>query len=119
VVSGYSIHHQPDARKRELYGEIFGLLRSGGLFVNLEHVASASAWVESVHDTLFVDSLSRAQPHLARQEVEESYRGRPDKDANILATVEVQCTWLREIGFTDVDCYLKVFELAVFGGRRP
>jgi hypothetical protein len=26
--------------------------------------------------------------------------------------------WLRDIGFT-VDCYLKVFELAVFGGRRP
>ena len=30
-----------------------------------------------------------------------------------------QCAWLRDIGFTDVDCYLKVFELAVFGGRRP
>jgi hypothetical protein len=26
---------------------------------------------------------------------------------------------LREIGYTDVDCYLKVFELAVFGGRKP
>ena len=39
--------------------------------------------------------------------------------ANILAPVEVQCQWLREIGFTDVDCYLKMFEVAVFGGRRP
>src|SRR5215217_5055856 len=26
VVSGYSIHHQPDVRKRELYDEIFSLL---------------------------------------------------------------------------------------------
>jgi tRNA (cmo5U34)-methyltransferase len=47
------------------------------------------------------------------------YYDRPDKDANILAPVEEQCAWLRDIGFTDVDCYLKVFELAVFGGRRP
>jgi hypothetical protein len=51
--------------------------------------------------------------------VARHYYDRPDKSANILAPVERQCTWLREIGFTDVDCYLKVFELAVFGGRRP
>ncbi len=46
------------------------------------------------------------------------YYDRPDKSANILAPIEQQCAWLRDIGFTDVDCYLKVFELAVFGGRR-
>jgi hypothetical protein len=44
---------------------------------------------------------------------------RPDKAANILAPVEAQCDWLREIGYEDVDCYFKVLELAVFGGRRP
>ncbi len=27
IVSGYSIHHQPDARKREIYAEIFSLLK--------------------------------------------------------------------------------------------
>jgi tRNA (cmo5U34)-methyltransferase len=51
--------------------------------------------------------------------VAEKYYRRPDKMANILAPVELQCQWLREIGFADVDCYLKVLELAVFGGRRP
>jgi len=44
---------------------------------------------------------------------------RPDKAANILAPVETQCRWLRRIGFVEVDCYFKHFELAVFGGRRP
>ena len=38
---------------------------------------------------------------------------------NILAPVGDQCDWLREIGFEDVDCYFKIFELAVFGGRKP
>ena len=60
-----------------------------------------------------------ASPGQSRDEVARHYYDRPDKSANILAPVERQCTWLREIGFTDVDCYLKVFELAVFGGRRP
>ena len=44
---------------------------------------------------------------------------RPDKAANILAPVDEQCRWLREIGYEDVDCYLRILELAVFGGRKP
>ena len=43
---------------------------------------------------------------------------RPDKDANILAPVEDQCVWLRNNGYENVDCYLKVMELAVFGGQK-
>ncbi|HEY9139371.1 MAG TPA: class I SAM-dependent methyltransferase [Bryobacteraceae bacterium] len=119
IVSGYSIHHQPNRRKREVYREIFELLAPGGLFLNLEHVASASPWVESMHDALFLDHLERHHRDRSRAEVEKTYYARPDKAANILAPVEAQCQWLREIGYTDVDCYLKVFELAVFGGRKP
>ena len=42
IVSGYSIHHQPDIRKREVYEEIYSLLKPGGWFINIEHVSSAS-----------------------------------------------------------------------------
>ena len=118
IVSGYSIHHQPDARKREVYGEIFDLLAVGGMFVHIEHVESSSAWVASIHDEVFVDHLHWFHKEKSREEVAETYYRRPDKAANLLTSLELQCQWLREIGFTDVDCYLKVFELAVFGGRR-
>ena len=40
IVSGYSIHHQYDERKRQLYEEIFTILKPGGLFLNLEQVSS-------------------------------------------------------------------------------
>jgi len=119
VVSGFSIHHQPDARKIAVYREIFGLLNRGGLFVNLEHVSSPSEWTRSLQDELFIDSLHRHRPDESREDVARFYHGRPDRDANILAPMETQCAWLREIGFTDVDCYLKLFEAAVFGGRKP
>jgi hypothetical protein len=33
--------------------------------------------------------------------------------------VEEQCRWLKEIGFVEVDCWFKVLELALFGGRKP
>lgn len=119
VVSGYSIHHQPDSRKREIYREIFGLLRAGGIFVNIEHCSSPSPWLASANAELFIDRLHVHHHGKSRGEVAQMYYDRPHKAANILAPVETQCQWLRDIGFGDVDCYLKVFELAVFGGRRP
>jgi SAM-dependent methyltransferase len=123
VASSYAIHHLPDPRKRELFAEIFELLAPGGMFVNVEHVASATAWVEQRSDELLIDSLFAFQrgkgSGKTRAQVADEFVHRPDKAANILAPVERQCEWLRACGFADVDCFFKVFELAVFGGRRP
>lgn len=123
VVSGYAIHHLTDARKRALYGEILALLAPGGSFVNVEHVASPNAAVEAMSDALFIDAQV-AQQHAhgaaqSRAEIAAAFVNRPDKTANILAPVEAQCDWLRALGYVDVDCFFKVFELAVFGGRKP
>jgi tRNA (cmo5U34)-methyltransferase len=122
VVSGYAIHHLTDARKRALYGEILTLLAPGGTFVNVEHVASSTAAVEAMSDALFIDAQlahQRAQGSTrTRDEIATAFVNRPDKAANILAPVESQCAWLRELGYVDVDCFFKVFELAVFGGRK-
>jgi ubiquinone/menaquinone biosynthesis C-methylase UbiE len=123
VVSGFSIHHQTDEGKRALYEEIFQLLEPGGVFLNLEHVSSATVWISSLFHEYFVDSLfdvhRRKRGGMTRDQVAQQYYCRDDKAANILAPVETQCEWLRNIGFKDVDCYFKIFELALFGGRRP
>jgi len=101
-----------------VYGEIYGLLADGGVFVNVEHVSSPTDWLRAVHDELFIDRLVAVHANETRAQVAAKYVNRPDKAANILAPVELQCQRLREIGFTDVDCYLKIFEEAVFGGRK-
>ncbi len=119
IVSGFSIHHQPDTRKREVYAEIFGLLRPGGMFLNLEHVSSPAGWIVTAYDDLFIDHLWRFHSGKTRAEAMDQYYQRKDQGANILAPLELQCGWLREIGFIDVDCFFKILELAVFGGRRP
>jgi tRNA (cmo5U34)-methyltransferase len=123
IISGFAIHHLRDARKRELYGEIFTLLTEGGIFINHEHVASHSPWIENIWDTTMIDRLhhyrSASGETVSREQVAAEYASREDKKANILAHVELQCAWLSEVGFHDVDCYFKLFEIAVFGGRRP
>jgi ubiquinone/menaquinone biosynthesis C-methylase UbiE len=123
VVSGFAIHHLPDARKRELFREIFDLLAPEGIFINIEHVSSATRWTESVWDDYMIDAIFgkelKASPGKTRAEVARDYYLRAASDEHILAPLEVQCDWLRESGFENVDCFLKVQELALFGGMRP
>lgn len=123
IVSGYSIHHQPDARKRPIYEEIYSLLKPGGWFINIEHIAAATQLTIDLFNNHVIDgryAIEKANGgSKTRQEISDIFMNRPDKDANILLPVEVQCEWLREIGYESVDCYFRVYELAVFGGRRP
>ncbi|MEI9895132.1 MAG: class I SAM-dependent methyltransferase [Chthoniobacter sp.] len=123
VVSGFAIHHLPDARKQALYREIFDLLTPEGIFINIEHVASATRWTESKLDDYTINAIFgkelQSSPGKSRAAVARDYYARAAQDANILAPLEVQCDWLRDIGFENVDCFLKVAELAVFGGQKP
>ena len=122
VVSGFSIHHQPHERKKTLYAQLFGLLATGGVFLNLEHVASRNLAGKRLFDEFFIDHLyayhSQSDPGVTREATAADFYARPDKKENILALVDEQCRWLEEIGFSDVDCFFKVFELALFGGRK-
>ena len=122
IVSGFAIHHLTHERKRALYQEIFSRLHHGGIFVNIEHVASPTKWLEAQSDELLIDSLyafhQKNNSDKTRAQVANEFVYRPDKVANMLAPVELQVQWLREIGFQDSDCFFKAFELAVFGGRK-
>lgn len=123
VVSGFAIHHLPDLRKRTLYGEVFERLAPGGTFLNLEHVASATPAIEALGDEAFVRFQAAAREAAGETvdlgAVRAAFHARPDKADNVLAPVERQCAWLRELGFVDVDVFWKWFELALFGGTKP
>jgi ubiquinone/menaquinone biosynthesis C-methylase UbiE len=123
IVSGYSIHHQQDTRKRQVYQELFSLLSQGGWFINIEHVSSAAQLNVVLFEKHYITTRYAIEKQLGGprtfEQLAEEYRNRPDKAANILAPVELQCDWLREIGYEQVDCYFRIYELAVFAGRKP
>lgn len=98
VVSSFAIHHLTHERKHGLYAEIFGVLNRGGVFCNLEHVASSTPML---HDK-FLECIHW-----------------PDEDpSNKLLDLHKQLTWLEEIGFADVDCLWKWRELALMVGAK-
>lgn len=93
VVSGFAIHHVSHARKRSLFAEIRSALGAGGVFVNLDLVASATP---------------------ARHERFRRAIGRPEDDpADCLADLCEQLAWLRKAGFGEVECDFKWLEMAL------
>jgi tRNA (cmo5U34)-methyltransferase len=101
VVSSFAIHHCAPARQRALYGEVFEILRPGGLFVNAEHVASPT---EALH-LEFLAALGRTPAD--------------DDPSNQLVAVQQHLTWLNDLGFENCECFWKWRELAVVAGTRP
>jgi tRNA (cmo5U34)-methyltransferase len=101
IVSSFAIHHLDPPRQRTLYGEVFGALRPGGVFVNAEHVASRSV---ELHAQFLV--LLGMTPEL-------------DDPSNQLVGVEDHLSWLDGCGFVNVECFWKWRELAVVAGTKP
>jgi SAM-dependent methyltransferase len=99
VVSGFAIHHLEHDRKRALFAEIAGRLAPGGLFANLEVVASSSR----ARHLEFLAAIGRNE----------------DDPEDRLATVEAQCGWMREAGLSDVDCLWRWRGFALLVGLAP
>jgi tRNA (cmo5U34)-methyltransferase len=101
IVSSFAIHHVTHDRKKSLYSEIFDRLNPGGVFANLEHVASPN---QKIH----IQFLTKI-----------GYTPETEDPSNKLLDVETQLGYLRGIGFADVDCYWKWLELALLIGIKP
>ena len=97
VVSGFAIHHLEDARKRALFREVARQLRPGGVFANLEIVASSTPVLHAE----FLAAIGRTA----------------DDPEDRLVDVETQLIWMRDAGLAHVDCLWRWRGMALLMGR--
>ncbi len=113
VVSALAIHHLEDADKRDLFARIRAALRPGGVFVNAEHVAGPSPWLERRYRALWRAACEAAGA------TEEEIAGavhRMEMDRSV--DVATQLDWMARAGFADCDCFFKHLHFAVLAGWR-
>ncbi len=92
MVTSLAVHHVTDERKRTLYAEVAGRLTPGGVFANLDIVASPTP---ALHDRW-------------RDEM-----GARDDPTDILCAMTDQLEWIAEAGLQNVDCIWKWRSLAL------
>ena len=97
IVSGFAIHHLDDGRKRSLINEVARQLRPGGVFANLEIVASSTPMLHAE----FLARIGRTA----------------DDPEDRLVDVETQLIWMRDAGLAHVDCMWRWRGMALLVGR--
>jgi len=113
IVSAMSIHHLSDNEKKSLYQRVFDALKFEGAFINADLVKGETDQVEQKYQDTWMNWIKEAG--LSKNELLKIIdRMRYDRPSSL----NIQLQWLKEIGFSNVDCYYKYFNFAVYSGRK-
>ncbi|MEE9543730.1 MAG: class I SAM-dependent methyltransferase [Thermodesulfobacteriota bacterium] len=120
VVSSLAIHHLEMADKRSLFNYIFGLLRHGGAFVNIDVVLGPTDTLDDWYLDMWSEWLGLRGVGAIGDEDTTFIKPKRCKDipGNKPDTLAVQIEALKSAGFKEVDCFYKFGAFAVFGGKK-
>ena len=113
VVSALAIHHLDDDGKRDLFAAVHAALRPGGVFVNAEQVAGATAEEDAAWRAWHRDRSAALGTTPAEWAAAEE-RMRADR----CSPVADQLAWLTAAGFT-AELPFHDHRFAVLVGRKP
>lgn len=117
VVTSQCVHHLPDQRKRELFGEIYARLAAGGWYLNLDPISAADPLV----DEAWLRAGDRLDPAQKQKRLHRTptQHQRHEEHVRHMIALEPQVEFLVAAGFEAVDVYWKQLDYAIYGGRRP
>jgi tRNA (cmo5U34)-methyltransferase len=123
IISSRALHHfTANQRRREIFKEVFNLVRPGGCFINADNVRGNSKSLNDRYRRAREDYLDRiirqssnGKTNLAevRAASPSSYHG-PHNNGYL----DEELAWLKEAGFVDVDCFWRFTTMVVYGGFK-
>lgn len=110
VVSSLSIHHLPHQDKISLFQQIMRILDENGLFINIDQICAETDYLQKLYWNHWINQIRGA--NAPEDQIQESIKRRQDYDID--ATMSEQLDWLKQAGFSNVDCIYKNFFVGVF-----
>ncbi|MBO0691555.1 MAG: class I SAM-dependent methyltransferase [Acidimicrobiaceae bacterium] len=117
AISSLVVHHLPDRRKQELFGEIWARLAPGGWYLNYEAVAAGDPIVEEAWQRANDRADPTAAEKRAHRTPEEQFRY--ENHVRYMIPLTPQLDFLADAGFEAIDVYWKNLDYVIYGGRRP
>jgi len=114
IISAFSLHFLTEDEKKALFSKCRDALKPGGMLIYAEAVMSPSATVYQLYMEKWKD-FQRSNG-FSEDEI-GAHMLKFVRDVKPL-TVERQIDLMKEAGFTDVECYFKYMNWAVFGGYK-
>lgn len=117
IFSSLAIHHLTYEEKKLLYIYIYKLLSKDGVFLNYDVVVHQSKKTEKYYLALWRQWIEKHPSGRSKMllGIPEQYKKNKD---NIPDTLKLQLETLENIGFKDVECYIKYGLFALFGGSK-
>jgi len=117
MISSLCVHHLPDERKQELFGEILERLAPGGWYLNYDPVTAEESVVEEAWQRASDRQDTEAAAKRANRSPEEQRRY--ENHVRYMIPLAPQLDFLRAAGFEAIDVYWKQLDHVIYGGRRP
>ena len=115
VVSSLALHHlETDEEKKLFYGKIFSSLRPGGVFYNADVILGTTDHLQKGYMEKWKSFMRR---NVSAQEVEEKWIPMHYQEDRPAVLME-QLSWLKDLGFGEVDVIWKYYNFAVYGGSK-
>jgi tRNA (cmo5U34)-methyltransferase len=115
AISSLALHHLVnDGDKIKFYNKIFTCLNPGGVFYNADNIMGSSSHLQGLYMEKWREYM-RLQ--VSAEEIEQRWIPKhydEDRPANLIS----QLTWLRDIGFIQIDVIWKYYNFAVYGGCK-
>lgn len=116
AISSLALHHLvSDDDKYKFYKKIYTCLSPGGIFYNGDNILGSSSHLQAIYMEKWREYMRK---QVSEEEIEQKWIPKyydEDHPADLMS----QLTWLKEIGFTQVDVIWKYYNFAVYGGCKP
>ncbi|WP_028314778.1 class I SAM-dependent methyltransferase [Desulfatibacillum aliphaticivorans] len=114
VITSLSIHHLEHSEKAQLFKDAFDVLNDNGMFINIDQIKGETDFLQKLYWDNWLEKVRKKGA--AEEQIQASIQRRKDYDKDALVFDQVQ--WLKEAGFSNVDCIYRSFFMGLFFGVK-